>query len=243
MQVPRIYIDQPLESNQELRLAASASHYLINVLRLKVGRPLLIFNGDGGEFQAKLIAREKKLAILHVGAYLDSDCASPLRIHLVQGLSRGERMDYVVQKAVELGVNSITPIITERCNVKLAADRVSNRLQHWQKVMVSACEQSGRCHLATIHPPCDLSDWLQHQTMSGFIAQPGCEHTITHYINQPLDEVAMLIGPEGGFTQKECEFATANGIQPLGLGQRILRTETATVTALTLLQAQWGDLK
>ncbi len=247
MQTPRLYVDRPLSERQQLRLNEAESHYLLRVLRLKPGRQLRVFNGEEcGEYQAELLAQEKRNALLQLHSYVAVENRSPLNIHLLQAISRGERMDYVVQKAVELGVASITPVFAQRCNVKLDEQRVKNRLQHWQKIMISACEQSGRCRLAEIRSPETLNDFLTSKNNhTGFICDLGCDHTIATYQQETINataEVLLLVGPEGGFTQDEQAVAKQQGLLPLSLGPRVLRTETAAVTALTLLQSRWGDL-
>jgi len=241
MTTPRTYHDSEINLQQSLILSEEASRHLLRVLRFKVNDPLTIFNGKGGEYQAHLKGVEKKHAIVEITSYNEPATESSLSIHLGQGISRGERMDYVVQKSVELGANKITPLFTERCGVKISEERLIKRMQHWQSVAISACEQSGRCLIPEIMKPMEVSDWLAVQKEPGFVCDPKAKQHIADY---PKHEgpVPLLIGPEGGLTEQEIQDALGAGFQSLSLGPRILRTETATVVALTLLQQAWGDL-
>ena len=242
MQVPRLYTDQPLAEDQQLCLNEAESHYLLRVLRMKQGRQLLVFNGQGGEYQAELIAQERRSAVLKIQSFVNTNNQSPLQIHLIQGISRGERMDFAIQKAVELGVASITPVFTERCNVKLDENRMKNRLQHWEKIMISACEQSGRCKLVEVHQPLGLNEWLTKPILPGFVCGLDECDTISHYTTHSYKALSIVVGPEGGLTEQEQLMARQQGLLPLSLGPRVLRTETASVVALCLLQLHWGDL-
>lgn len=236
----RIYFQGELAENEVITLSPEASHHLLQVLRVKQGAELIVFNGGGHEYQAKLTAINKKLATLMVGAKSDVVRESPLKVELAQGISRGERMDYVMQKSVELGVDSVTPIFTSRCEVKLKGERLHKRVDHWQQVIVSACEQSGRLRVPQLNSPCTTTELLA-QTKPGLklICVPEAESLPSQL--KPT-QVTLLIGPEGGFTAAEVGEAKKQGFVAIGLGPRVLRTETAAVVALTLVQSWWGDL-
>lgn len=243
MRVPRLYIAQALVANTEVTLPDATAHHVRNVLRLGDGASLRVFDGQGAEFHATLeSARPRQEMRLRVGGPIDSRTGSPLAVHLGIGLSRGERMDWVVQKCTELGVATIAPLLLARCNAKLDASRVDNRLRHWQQVAIGACEQSGRSHLPTIEPPIGLDDWLAVRadvpglilhTSDGGGLEPGT----------PAEAVRLLVGPEGGFEDTEYARARAAGFAPWSLGPRVLRIETAPVAALAILQYLWGDLR
>lgn len=241
---PRIYYPHPLKAANLITLDESASRHLLTVLRLKIGEPLQIFNGQGGAYSAKLQATQKNRAIIEVGEFIANELESPLKIHLGQAISRGERMDFTVQKSVELGVNKITPLFSERCGVQLKDDRVENRVQHWQKIAIGASEQCGRCQVPEIAHPQSLTDFFT-QTANDkyrFICSLFATPQILPELPAPVSRIILLIGPEGGFSPYEIEQAQQAGFYSLSLGPRILRTETAAIAAMTLFQHLWGDL-
>ncbi len=238
----RIYTDQALDSGDNIQLDAGPSRHLVSVLRLKAGSPLTLFNGLGGEFAATLLTASHKGCQVAVGEFADTETESPLNIHLGIGISRGERMDWVVQKATELGVQQITPLYTERTEVKLKGEREAKKLRHWQLVSISACEQSGRNRLPVISTPQTFAQWTT--TVAGdrkFVlhhrASPLCAGN-----SAPPASAVLLVGPEGGLTEDEILSAEAADFQPLKLGPRVLRTETAPLAAISILQARWGDM-
>lgn len=241
MQLTRIYYPNDLREGTIIRLNEKASHYVLNVLRLKLKRQLIIFNGQGGEYQAILDAIERKIALLKIQSFQECDTESPLKITVGQGISRGERMDYAIQKSVELGVSVITPLLTSRCNVNLTTQRLNNRMAHWRGVIISACEQSGRCKIPTLNSVQPLTKWLdQPQKGMKWVCDPNGKPLppdISHH-----QAMSLLIGPEGGLTTEEISQTNKADFFSLSLGPRTLRTETATVTAVTLLQARYGDL-
>ena len=239
MIIPRIYHPHPLSIGSEISLESQASQHLLKVLRLHRNEPVILFNGRGGEYRGVLIKTDKHIAIVSLHDFYDVDNESPLRLHLLQGISKGERMDYVMQKAVELGVASITPVLTARCNVKLSPERLEKRFIHWQNVMISACEQSGRCIVPTLKPVITLSDWFGANCSLTLLCDPMIK---SDEFNEPITELSLLIGPEGGFTADEIVLAKQQGIRNLNLGPRILRTETACVVAISVLQAKFGDI-
>lgn len=238
----RFYCNHKLISGGELILEDDLSHYIKNVLRIKAGEKIRIFNEIDSEYDAEIIQISKKTVLIKVNTNTNVNNESPLNIHLGQAISRGERMDFVVQKAVELGVSIITPLFTERCNVKLNKERSHSRKMHWQQIAISACEQSGRIHIPEVNMPMELSEWLKQRNESiRFICHPGLDDKKN--INNVPDNVALLIGSEGGFVEKEILLATQNSFKSLALGPRILRTETAAIAALTIIQSKWGDIR
>jgi 16S rRNA (uracil1498-N3)-methyltransferase len=219
--------------------------HLTRVLRLRVGDALLVFNGEGGEYEATVSAVERRSVSIQLGKFLDRNVESPLGLVLVQGVSRSERMDYTVQKAVELGVNQIVPVNTERTVVNLKGDRLIRRQQHWQAVVNGACEQSGRNVVPEVRPIVSFQQWLDE-------SEPGPDSglkLVLHHraqaslvgLPKPEGPVTVLIGPEGGLAASEIKAAELAGYLPLCLGPRVLRTETAAVAALSVLQWLWGD--
>jgi 16S rRNA (uracil1498-N3)-methyltransferase len=243
MRVPRIHIDSPLTVFTTVELDAEASHYLSRVLRLAAGAGCRLFNSRDGEFGATIQSISRKSVLVTLGESIRCEGNPELPIHLGLGLSRGERMDYAIQKATEMGAGEITPLFTERCEVRLDESRADKRLSHWQKVAISACEQCGRTSVPLIHPPVSLDTWLAG-------SHPGIGIVLDHRNSGRLQDesvtpsaVSVLIGPEGGLTAEEVAQATAKTFLPVQIGPRILRTETAPVVALTLVQLLWGDLR
>lgn len=241
MRIPRIYTPHSLTAGQSLVLEDAAAHYLGKVLRMQPGRELVLFNGQGGEFQAQIADMGKKQVTIAIGEFSAADRESPLQLELAIGVSRGERMDWVLQKATELGVTRITPLLTERTEVKLAGERQDKKVLHWQHILISACEQCQRNTLPLLSEPRDLDDWL---------AQVDAQHkfVLHHRDSNGLPDdttvasVALLIGPEGGLSDHEIERARVKDFAPLTLGPRVLRTETAPIAAISLVQYRWGDL-
>jgi 16S rRNA (uracil1498-N3)-methyltransferase len=238
MRLSRFFVDAPL-SLGEHELPEAQAHYISRVLRMAPGDAVQLFDGSGQEFLGALQEVGKK----RVSVQLDQACAgqpdSSLAIHLGQGLSRGERMDWAIQKATELGVGEITPIISERCEVRLKDERADKRLQHWRQIAISACEQCGRSSVPVIHPPQLLTQWLAvTEAALKLVLHPVAEPLSSHPAPASL---AFLIGPEGGLSDTEVEQARHNGFHAARLGPRVLRTETAPVVALALAQQLWGD--
>lgn len=248
MRRSRIHVDEPLSSGA-MTLRDEAAHYLGTVLRARVGQPVALFNGRDGEFHGEIAAVRKREVdiVLDPGPAVGPETLLP--VHIGLGLSRGERMDYAVQKATELGVTEVTPLFTEFSEVKLDAARAKKRTDHWQKIAVSASEQCGRCQVPTIHTPVALSEWvtnMQHTTafLLDHNGTPGFAGAVRHELaDAPPDAVALLIGPEGGISESESALALAANFKAVRLGPRILRTETAPVVALTALQLLWGDFR
>ena len=243
----RIYQNSELILNETLKLSDDAFGHIVRVLRLSEGDLVALFNGkETFQYTAKLVEVKKKHASVEI---INQDAVvneSPLNIHLGQGISRGDRMDFTLQKSVELGVNKITPLFTERCGVKLSAERLAKKRDQWQKIVISACEQSGRCIVPEVTEPMYLQDWLNQETEALKLnLHPKAEHSImTLPIETSVKEqrVRLLIGPEGGLTDEEISQANQADFQDILLGPRVLRTETAALTAITALQCRFGDL-
>ena len=242
MTVTRVYTDQPLRVGEQIELGAGASQHLLKVLRFQKGDQCRLFNGDSKDYTAQLVGVQAKKAIMQIEQEHAGVLESPLAVHLVQGISRGERMDYAIQKSVECGVAVISPVITERCNVKLSAERALKRQRHWQAVAVSAAEQSRRAIVPQVNTPLPLDCWLQQHTLPGFVADTQCQNPLGSDLTL-RGAVALVIGPEGGLSRTELERCWASQLQSISLGPRVLRTETACVVALTQLQSRWGDMQ
>ncbi|MFT5756699.1 MAG: 16S rRNA (uracil1498-N3)-methyltransferase [Alteromonadaceae bacterium] len=247
MRNPRIYQNQPIVVGETMALNEDAFGHTVRVLRLKDGDTITLFNGlinNGklGEYQATLCNVTKKRADILINEFNEKVNESPLNIHLGQAISRGDRMDFTLQKSVELGVNSITPLFTERCGVKLSGDRLQKRTEQWQKIIVSACEQSGRCSVPIVNPAISVDDWLKQQSSALKLnLHPKATHSIMN-LPEENTRVRLLIGPEGGLNNDEIKRANDAGFYDVLLGPRVLRTETAALTAITALQCRYGDL-
>lgn len=240
MRISRIYCAQALNKGATIHLNQETSHYLRNVLRLKTGGVISVFNAEYGEFMAKISALAKREVIITLEEKIADTEQQVLDIHLGQGLSRGEKMDYTIQKATELGVSTITPLYTEHCNVKLSIDRVPKRVEHWQKIATNAAEQCGRITVPVIKDPIKLNDWLAEREEDLKLICHKTEESITIQITP--QSVALLIGPEGGLSEAERDLSIQANFQVFGLGPRVLRTETASISAISLLQARFGDM-
>jgi 16S rRNA (uracil1498-N3)-methyltransferase len=241
----RIFQAVALHPNSQLTLDAAASHHLARVLRARVGETIIIFNGEGGEYTATITTIDKKAVHLAIGIFTARECESPLDIWLAQGIARGEKMDYLLQKAVELGVKKIIPLITERGNVRLTADRNNKKWQHWQALVQSACEQCGRNRIPAIAAPQLFNHWLGEVDIAdarAFELAPTAEQRLSDININRTARVILLIGPEGGLSDAEITAAQAKGLTALALGPRILRTETAAVAAVAALQTRFGDM-
>ena len=243
MSSTRLYLDAIIEPGSDLELTGDRARYVGRVLRLRKGDRLNLFDGRGGEYGADIIRTGKSSVVVQVIEAIETDVESPLDIHLLQGVSRGERMDVVVQKATELGIHRITPVQTEYTVVRLSGTRAEKRLAHWRGVAASACEQCGRNQLPGIDPITGLRDWLGQNfgdERRRIVLAPGAERTIGS-LEPPDGRLTVLIGPEGGLSADELELATGAGFEAIGFGPRILRTETAAVAVLSALQVAFGD--
>jgi 16S rRNA (uracil1498-N3)-methyltransferase len=240
MRAPRLFVEAALAAGATIELKDEALHYARNVLRLEVGAPLLLFNGEGSEFEAAVTLAGKRSLTLGVGADTGAARDTALPVHLGIGLARGERMDWVVQKCTELGVATITPLLLARCNAKFDQGRGDSRLRHWRQVAISACEQCGRNRLPLIEEPLPLQRWLATRTETpGFVLHTADSNALAR--GDAPAAVRLLVGPEGGLDSNEFAQALTAGFTPWSLGPRVLRTETAPVAALAILQYLWGD--
>ena len=241
MRIPRFYTTQALACGNSVALEAGPSQHIARALRMQAGAELLLFNGRGGQYPAVLYRAGKKQVSVHGGRAAAGGAGVAPGDHLGIAVSRGERMDWVIQKATELGVSSVTPLFTERTEVKLRGERADKKTRHWQKIAISACEQCGRNRLPDIAGLSELSAWLGNTdgrsqagiTPSGWPVDSSAT---------PPASIALLIGPEGGLSEAEVDAAELAGYQSLRLGPRVLRTETAPLAALAILQAKWGDM-
>lgn len=241
MRDTRIYTPQALHSRASFVLETEASRHIARALRLQAGESFTLFDGRGGEYPATIERIDKKHVTATTGEHDTVERESALHVHLGVALSRGDRFDWVVQKATELGVAAITPLATEHTGVRLQGARVAKKLGHWRQVAISACEQCGRNRLPDIAPVATIDEWLR-----GSRAELSL---VLHHRARPLDaptdavtSVALLVGPEGGLSAREIAAAEQTGFHALALGPRVLRTETAPLAALALVQARWGDL-
>jgi len=244
MAITRLFVRGDLQPDQTLQLDKEQSRYVSRVLRLRVGDAIAVFNGEAGEFAAIISSLGKTSAAITVGSAIESSTESPLKVHLVQGVSRGERMDLIVQKATELGVKRISPVLTEYGVVKLDQARSARRRDHWQKVAESACEQSGRIRPPLIDEPLTLKSWLGAKTREtdvDLILRPDATTPMAS-LQPPKTKVCLLIGPEGGFSDIEYDDASVAGFTAVSLGPRVLRTETAAIAAVAIAESMWGDL-
>ena len=238
MRLSRFFIDAPLSLGRH-ELPEAQAHYIGRVLRLAPGAAVQLFDGSGREYLSELVEVGKKSVSVELHEAFDGLAEPALRIHLGQGLSRGERMDWAIQKATELGVAEITPLVSERCEVRLKDERADKRLAHWRQIAISACEQCGRSVLPVINAPVSLDDWQrQVQAELKLVLHPVAEPLASHARPSSL---AFLIGPEGGLSDAEVEQAKHHGFHAARLGPRVLRTETAPVVALSVAQQLWGD--
>lgn len=244
MRVPRIYEPQPLSIHAQLDLNEDAANHVGRVLRLNVGDQIWLFNGEGdNQYLATIVQSTKKSVQVDIVEHQETANESPLKIHLGQAISRGDRMDFVIQKSVELGVDAITPLFSERCGVKLSGERLDKKRQQWQKIAIAACEQSGRNQVPMIHQPIALNDWINQQDDAVKLTlHPRASYRINTLPEPKVKAIRLLIGPEGGFTDDEVNLSEQAGFIETLLGPRILRTETAALTAITALQCRFGDL-
>lgn len=244
MRLNRVFVDQPLATGSELLLPDAAAYHVARVLRLRAGAPLVLFDGSGGDFRAAIVAVEGDRVRVSVGERSAGLRESPLAITLVQAVSRGERMDWTLQKATELGVKRIQPVLSTRSVVRLDEQQAARKLRHWQAIVGAACEQCGRSVLPEIRPPLDLARFLAEAPREGqrLVLSPTGPASLAGLASMAA-RVELLIGPEGGLDDAEIDAAARAGFAPVRVGPRVLRTETAGIVALAVLQALWGDLQ
>ncbi|MGB5834979.1 MAG: 16S rRNA (uracil(1498)-N(3))-methyltransferase [Thiohalocapsa sp.] len=238
-----MYTAQPLNEGRLLTLEAPASRHLALVLRLGAGDELILFNGDGQDYRAYIEVLARDGARIRIGEPGEQELSATLRITLALGVSKGERMDFALQKAVELGVCALQPLFTERSVVRLRDDRLRKRVQHWGGIIVAACEQSGRRRLPTIADPLRYSDWLEQAPRTGLLLDHRSSRPLTALAAPTGDCLTLLVGPEGGLAQCERDAAARRGFVGVRLGPRVMRTETAPLAAIAAIQALWGDFR
>ena len=244
MRTPRLYIPKVATSGEIITVTGQTAHHVIQVLRLRPGAAIRLFNGHGPEWDAVLLESKRSAISLKVGTPVEAIDAPTLSITLAQGIARNDRMDFILQKAVELGVGSIQPVWMQRCQARVSGERLKKRMQHWQGIIISACEQCGRSTLAELYNPEDYTGWISKQNPSalGLMLQPDSTQ-ILNDIPPPERNIVVLVGPEGGLTPEEQRLAANSGFTGIRLGQRILRTETAALSALASMHTLWGDFQ
>ncbi len=242
MRTPRLYTDIELTVQAEVQLPARTAHYLTRVLRRGPGDKVTLFNGDGKEYEAKITSSHRGIASLEVLQCIKVDKESPLQLHLGLVMSKGDRMDWAVQKATELGVSALTPLNSTFCDVKLNPERLEKKRQHWQQIASSACEQSGRNKVPPIHPIVTFDRWLEASAGDLRLIFDASGDDQSEWKATMPKSVLLLVGPEGGFSTNELTQATGSGFEIAALGPRIMRTETVPIVAITLAQYLWGDL-
>ena len=242
MRLTRSYIDAPLKAGAEIALPEDVAAHLLRVLRLQLGDACVLFNGDGHDYDARITHLGRREARAQIMAARRIDNESPLRITLLQGIARGEKMDWILQKATELGVADFLPVTSDRSEVKLDAQRAEKRLAHWHGIVISACEQSGRAVRPEVTAPQSLAHAAAARSGRGFILDPYADNTLASLHDAELHACSIAIGPEGGWSPRDREQLIAAGYEGLRLGPRVLRTETAGIAAIAALQALCGDL-
>lgn len=245
MRVTRVHVDRPLATGARLELPADAAGHLVRVLRLRPGDGFVLFNGDGRDFAATVLEADRRGARVEVGEARMVGLESPLRLVLLQGIARGEKMDLILQKATELGVEAVRPLFSERSEVKLDGARADKRLDHWRSVVASACGQSGRARVPEVAAPAALAAVLESLPAGGLRLLLDPEGSLVLPALEPVsgEPVFLAIGPEGGWSPRDRDGLHAAGFEGVRLGPRILRTETAGLAAIAALQALHGDLR
>jgi len=239
----RFFTDSPLALHADIQLSENAAAHATRALRLNAGDSAIVFNGDGFDYECTLTSVKKNAVTATITDARKISNESPLNITLLQGISSGDRMDFTIQKAVELGVKQIQPINSQRSVVKLTHDRAEKRVEHWQNIAISACEQSGRAFVPKVLAPITLDKWLSQNPQSGntrILLNPVGAKRLAE-MTKPAAEIQLLIGAEGGLSPAEITLAASQGFQSIVLGPRILRTETAALTAISVMQGLWGD--
>ncbi len=242
MRTNRIYVPEDLREHSSIALSDGARRHLIQVLRLKSGDHFVVFDGSGRDFDARLREVGRQHCTADLLQIIRQEAQPDLHISLAVGISRGERMDFSIQKAVELGVSEIIPLFTERSMVQLKHERLQKRLEHWHGVIRHACEQSGRSRLPSLLPADKLAEWLERFRGNGVMLDHRADTPLVD-LPAPAHHLTLLVGPEGGLSRNERQHAQVAGFQSARLGPRILRTETAPIAALSVIQALWGDLR
>ena len=234
----RLYQNAPLKINDKVMLDEYASHHLIKVLRFPQGQDITLFNGDGNNYQASVLNTQKQCEV-HINSCEPNLSESSLNLTLAQGVAKGDKMDFLIQKAVELGVNQVIPIFTEHCVVRLKGEKLKKRMQHWRKIIIGACEQSGRSVIPELADPLDLTSLMGCDLGHVFVLHHRAEKSLLEF--EKINKALIVIGPEGGLSDEEIAYTVQQGAQPLLLGSRVLRTETASLAALANMQLLWGS--
>ncbi len=244
MKIARFYQTSEMQVDLELELSTENHRHAIQVLRLTAGEKLILFNGKGGEFRARIIEIDKRNSRVLLESYDSVNRESPLSTSLLLAMIKPDKMDFAIQKTVELGVSSIQPMVTKRSVINIKANRLDKKMQHWQGVIIAACEQSGRTIIPKIEQPLNIEQCLQSTQESHYIAMlPNTECKLKDLNNLDIDKgISLLIGPEGGFTDDEEQLLQQYNVNAVNFGSRILRAETAVIAGLTACQLQWGDL-
>ncbi|KEA54568.1 16S rRNA methyltransferase [Mangrovibacter sp. MFB070] len=242
MRIPRIYHPEPLVVGQTIALSDDAAGHVGRVLRMSAGQALELFDGSNQVFSAEIVQADKKQVQVRLLGSDTDNRESPLFLHLGQVMSRGEKMEFTIQKSIELGVNVITPLFSERCGVKLDAERLNKKLQQWQKIAIGACEQCGRNQIPEIRPVMNLETWCQEQDDALKLNLHPRASASINTLPLPVERVRLLIGPEGGLSAEEIAMTARYQFTDILLGPRVLRTETTALTAITALQVRFGDL-
>lgn len=244
MRKPRLFTDQPLTPGDQVVLEGTVARHLGNVLRARAGEQIALFNGDGREFAAKVLSVSKREVIVDIGAAATPQTESPVHTTLGLCLSKGDRFDWAIQKATELGVGAVTPLYSERVDFSIPPDRIEKRVAHWRQIVISACEQSGRVSIPAVSSPQPLEQWVQSVAAEQKWVLHCDDHGATRSgaSKEAPADAALLIGPEGGLADQEIARACDNSFGVLRLGPRVLRTETAPVVALSALSVYWGEM-
>lgn len=241
--MPRFFCPQPLALGQLVALPEAVAHH-VQVLRMAPGDLITLFNGEGGEYTASLSEIARRSASAEIKAHTPREIELPFAVTLAQALPEGTKMDWIIEKAIELGVSGFQPLAAQRCVVRLSAERAEKKLEHWRGIIVSASEQCGRNRLAQLAPPQDYKNWITQQDLHRrIILTPRAEQSLADWArHQAPQAVTLVVGPEGGLSDQEEELALRHGALPLAMGPRILRTETAALAAVSILSAAWGGL-
>lgn len=241
MRTPRIFQNQSLLEGQTIELDDNGSRHIGKVLRMQPGDAVIVFNGTGGEYHGAISALDKKAVSVSLDFFNEFDRASPVHIHLGQVMGKGDHMDYALQKAVELGVGEITPLLSQHCEVSLKGERLEKKMQQWRHLLVSACEQSGLNIVPVLNPPAALNSWIENVSADRKWILHTEELPTNPFTGDAPQSVCVAIGPEGGFSDEEVAAAKEKGFDVITLGPRVWRTETAPVVILSLIQQAWGD--
>lgn len=241
--MPRFYCPLPLSIGAIINLPDEVAHHVF-VLRQNVGDNINIFNGEGGCYVATLTQVAKKSVVAEVKVFLPEECELPYSLNLVQALPEASKMDWIIEKAMELGVSAMQPLAAQRCVVRLSAERAEKKQAHWQGIIIAAAEQCGRNRLAHLSPVMNFNQWLGQQDMhQRILLTPRAEQSLADWSrHHPAQAVSLMVGPEGGYSDEEENLAIKHGVLPLSIGPRILRTETAGLAAIAILNAAWGGM-